>query len=204
MGVNYFEAHRKHTMGKTRCADPGRSVHHWLYNRKTLGVGGMRVDVQKITDESLMRRACAFTINAESKMTLPRIYRCEHSPMRTQMFVVEMYNIPTFVSVHFVRHKHGVEHFVKSNRDDRNGVMADRLTPVNHMMFLNAQALVNMARKRLCLQAHTDTVQVMMMVKDGVRQVDSALAEVMVPECIYRNGCHELRPCGFFERGRLI
>lgn len=164
----------------------------------------MNIQVEKITNENLMRKACEFTINAQSKMTLPRIYQCEHSPMRTQMFIIEMYDIPTFVSVHFVRHKHGVEHFVKSNRDDRNGVMADRLTPVNHMMFLNAQALINMARKRLCSQAHTDTTQVMRMIRDGVLSVDPALAQFMVPECIYRNGCHELRPCGFFERGRLV
>jgi hypothetical protein len=162
----------------------------------------MKIVVEKITDETLMRRACSFTINAESKMSLRRIYQCEHSPMRTQMFVVEMYDIPTFVSVHLVRHKYGVEHFVKSNRDDRKGVMADRLTPVNHMMMLNAQALINMARKRLCFQAHGETIKVMTLIRDGVARVDPDLAAAMVPECIYRNGCYELRSCGYY--GRLM
>ena len=113
------------------------------------------VKVTKITGADLMRLACSYTISAESEMTLDKIYQCEHSPMRTQMFVVEMKDIPTFVSVHFVRHKHGVEHFVKSNREDRASHTGDsgRWHPVNHMMLCNAQSLVNLARKRLCRKA---------------------------------------------------
>lgn len=163
----------------------------------------MRIEARKITNELLLRLACSFTIAAESKMSLDRIYKCEHSPMRTQMFVVEMYGIPTFVSVHFVRHKHGVEHFVKSNRDDRGGKDGGRREPVNHLMLVNAQALVNMARKRLCFQAHTETVKTMVAIKEAIEKVDPTLARFMVPECMYRNGCHELRPCGYFERGKL-
>jgi hypothetical protein len=159
----------------------------------------MKIIVKKITDEALMRLACSYTINAESKMTLEKIYRCEHSPMRTQMFTVEMIDVPTFVSVHFVRHKHGVEHFVKSNRDDRGGVLADRNTPVNHLMLCNAQALINMSRKRLCRTAHDETVAVMRAVKRAVKSVDWYLAEYMVPECEYRQGCHELKPCGYWD-----
>lgn len=159
----------------------------------------MQVKITKLTNEDLLRLACSFTINAQSKMTLSRIYSCEHSPMRTQLFTIEMYGIPTFVSVHLVRHKHGVEHFVKSNRDDRNGVMADRLTPVNHLMLINAQALVNMARKRLCFQAHTETTKLMTLIREEMKLVDPALAHVMVPECLYRNACHELKPCGYFD-----
>ena len=157
--------------------------------------------VTKITDSTLMQKACAYTINAESKMTLDKMYRCEHSPMRTQIFVVEMVNIPTFVSVHFVRHKHGVEHYVKSNREDRPGYTGDtgRNHPVNHMMFCNAQALVNMARKRLCLKASKDTVKVMQKIKKEMEREDNELSLYMVPECEYRGGCHELKPCGYFK-----
>ena len=163
----------------------------------------MRFEATKITDEALLRLACSFTIAAESKMTLDRIYKCEHSPMRTQLFTVEMYEIPTFVSVHFVRHKHGVEHFVKSNRDDRGGKDGGRWEPVNHLMLVNAQALINMARKRFCYQAHSATVLVMAGIREAIELVDPDLARYMVPECEYRGGCHELRPCGYFERGKL-
>lgn len=165
----------------------------------------MIIEVTKLTDESLMREACAYTINAESKMTLPRIYQCEHSPMRTQIFWVEMVDIPTFVSVHFVRHKHGVEHFVKSNRNDRPSYTGDagREHPVNHAMLCNAQALINMARKRLCFKAHPETVDVMVKIKIEVGKTDPALAQFMVPECLYRNGCNELKSCGFYLRDQF-
>lgn len=162
----------------------------------------MQIIVEKITDGQLMRKACGYTIDAESKMSLDKIYKCEHSPMRTQIFVVEMRDIPTFVSVHFVRHKIGVEHFVKSNREDRPGYTGDtgRNHPVNHMMFLNAESLITMARKRLCYKAHEQTIVVMNEIKREVAKVDPDLARHMVKNCIYRNGCNELKPCGRMNR----
>jgi hypothetical protein len=161
----------------------------------------MRIKVEKITDGQLMRKACEYTINAKSKMTLDKIYQCEHSPMRTQMFVIEMIDIPTFVSVHFVRHKVGIEHFVKSNRDDRGAdFVADRNTPVNHMMFLNAEALITMAKKRLCYKAHQQTIVVMNEIKREVNLVDPDLARYMVKNCVYRGGCFELKSCGWYEK----
>lgn len=160
------------------------------------------VKVTKITGADLMRLACSYTISAESEMTLDKIYQCEHSPMRTQMFVVEMKDIPTFVSVHFVRHKHGVEHFVKSNREDRASHTGDsgRWHPVNHMMLCNAQSLVNMARKRLCRKASEETTTVMEAIRVAVSETDIALAGRMAPECEYRRGCHEIKTCGLYDK----
>lgn len=162
------------------------------------------VKVTKITGADLMRLACSYTISAESEMTLDKIYQCEHSPMRTQMFVVEMKDIPTFVSVHFVRHKHGVEHFVKSNREDRASHTGDsgRWHPVNHMMLCNAQSLVNMARKRLCRKASEETTTVMEAIRVAVSETDIALAGRMVPECEYRRGCREIRTCGLYDKNQ--
>lgn len=157
----------------------------------------MQVIVRKWTPDELMRLACSYTSGGASTMTSEKIYRCEHSPMRALIFSVEMIDIPTFVSVHLVRHTQGISHFVKSNRDDRGGVDADRNTPINHLMILNSQALINMARKRLCYQAHEKTVEVMQMIKEAVEQIEPELSKRMVAECIYRGGyCHELKMCG--------
>lgn len=144
-----------------------------------------------------MRLACEFTRPPDappSKMTLADIYRCEHSPMRTQLFWVEMFKIPTFVSVHLVRHNVGVTHFVQSNR--HNADLVDRNTPINHAMLINAQALVNMSRKRLCRKSAKATQDVWRLVKYEIERIDLALAERMVTDCIYRGECHELKPCG--------
>ena len=161
------------------------------------------IRVFEATDTSWLQQACKFTTGGldASNVTLDKMYKCEHSPIRTRMFSIEMYNIPTFVSVHLVRHKIGVEHFVKSNRDDRGGNGEEnRYTPANHLMFINAQALINISRKRLCLKAHRETQAVMLKIKQGVELCDPDLAKYMVKECEYRNGCHELKSCGYWEK----
>lgn len=159
----------------------------------------MEIKVEKLTDLSLLQRACAMTMGRpSSKATLEALYDCEHSPIRTQLFWIEMCDIPSFVSVHFVRHKVGVEHFVRSLRDDRGGTGSEgRNTPVNHAMLINAAALIQMARKRLCTGSHTDTRKIMQVMCSKIAEVDPALAHFLVPECDYRGGvCHELKSCG--------
>lgn len=157
-----------------------------------------KVVVTKITDKNLLDKACSFTVDKEVNVkNMVKMYKSEHSPIRTQMFCVELYNIPSFVSTHFVRHKVGVEHYVKSLREDRCGTgTEDRWSPVNHMMVLNAQALINMARKRLCSQASHETMKVMGGIRERVQSVDDALAQCMLPDCQYRGGCYEFKTCG--------
>lgn len=160
----------------------------------------MRITARKITDEWLMRQACDFTrgnLEPTSQMTLDAMYRCEHSPARTQLFTIEMRDIPTYVSVHLTRHKVGVEHFVQSNRN-RDNTAIHRDTPINHMMLLNAQALINMSLVRLCRSADLQTRTVWVHVRNAVHTVDPDLAKYMVPKCTYRGSvCHELKPCGW-------
>jgi hypothetical protein len=160
----------------------------------------MKILIEKVTGDIHMRTVCEFTSGKQSKISLKRMYQCEHSPIRTQIFFVRMYNIPSFVSVHFVRHKIGVDHFVKSNRSDSTGIsdeQINRLTPVDHLMIVNAQSLINIARKRLCYKAHEETVKVMEAIKEEMFKIDKDLYPFLVPECSYRGGiCHELQPCG--------
>ena len=158
------------------------------------------ITVTKLTSPAWARTACQYTRfdHGAVKIDLGALYRSEHSPIRTQIFAIEMRGIPSFVSVHFVRHKVGVEHFVQTMRDDRGaGETADRLTPVNHLMIANAQALLHMSRKRLCGQAHPTTQLVMWEIRAGVEAIDPDLAAYMVPECTYRGVvCHERSMCG--------
>lgn len=158
----------------------------------------MLIITEKLTNLELLQRVCSTTIkNKTSKVTLDKMYKCEHSPIRTQIFLVEMKGIPTFVSVHLVRHSVGVTHFVESNREDRGGSKeTNRYTPVNHSMLINAQALINISRKRLCKQASKETREVWEKVVESIKEVDSELYPYLVPECKYRNGiCPELKPC---------
>lgn len=163
----------------------------------------MKITVDKLTDSRLLEKAAASTSGKEMEIRgvshLHQWYKSEHSPIRTQLFWVEMVGIPTFVSVHFVRHDVGIEHFVKSNRPDRGGDgEADRMTPVTHSMLINAQALISMARRRLCGKASKETRQVMEMIRSAAGSVDPALP--MLPDCEYRGGCHEFKSCGWYKK----
>ena len=148
-----------------------------------------------------MRRACDMTRKPglkPSTISREKLLQCEHSPVRLIRFWIELIGIPTFVSVHLVRHNAGVSHFVESNRDDRGGEgdnVVTRETPVNHGMDVNAQALINMSRKRLCYNSHPKTVAVWMKLKKALRKVCPATSNTMVPECVYRGRCPELREC---------
>lgn len=168
----------------------------------------MKIIAAKLTGTGLMQAACSMTTGGKNAkmVTLDDIYDNEHSPMRTQIFWIQMFGIPSFVSVHLRTHNVGVTHFVQSKRDDRGGNGQEgRLTPVDHGMLINSQALINMSRKRLCLNAHDLTVKTWEYLKEEIRNIDSDLAKYMVKECQYRNECHEgKRSCGWWEENELI
>ena len=132
-----------------------------------------------------------------------KILAAEHSPVRTLMYTIVLHDIPYYTSVHLVRHKFGVEHYVRSQRvnPDRGGERQDAL--VTHVMDMNFQALVAMSRKRLCYKADATTRGIMEEIVSELRKVDPISASFCVPECIYRgNVCHEMRPCGVYEWSR--
>ena len=126
-----------------------------------------------------------------------KLINSEHSPLRTIMFTIEMQNIPYCNSVHFVRHKFGVEHYVKSQRSNENRGIEPQNSPVNHIMDINAQALIFMARKRLCFKADEKTREIMKEIVNKIIDVCPEFKGFLVPECIYRgNICHEFKSCG--------
>lgn len=81
----------------------------------------MKVNVEKITDERIMREACEMTFLGKSQMSLKRMYACEHSPCRTQIFWIRLYDIPLFCSTQLLRHHVGSQPFQLTCRTDRNG-----------------------------------------------------------------------------------
>lgn len=128
--------------------------------------------------------------------------KCEHSPIRTLMFTIKM-EIPYFVSVHLVRHKIGVEHYVQSQRNDRQSKYDRELAPqnamVSHIMEVNAEQLMFMARRRLCKQADVTTRYVMTRICREVIKTNHEFEEFLKPMCHYRKECPEFKSCGYWE-----
>jgi len=121
--------------------------------------------------------------------------KSEHSPIRVATYRIILEDLPYWVSVHFTRHKIGVEHFVSSRRPDRTGQARSPEDLVRHEMVANAQALITMARKRLCRKASTETMMAMADICLAVSLIDLQLYWSMVPDCVYRGACHEMQPC---------
>lgn len=153
-----------------------------------------------------VKRAARTTISREGEGAYPTdswkktILLAEHSPIRKIKFSWKWHGLKSWVSVHFVRHFNGILHWVSTQRTDRTGVDRDNSpqnTPVDHECEANAQALINISRRRLCRQASPETRAAWQEVKTEVGKADPVLASVMVPECIYRGFCPEFESCGY-------
>ena len=141
-------------------------------------------------------------IDEPSSQWKKRMLLCEHSPIRELVFDFKWTELRYWVSVHFVRHKIGVEHYVRSQRSDRTGIDRDKLTQeslVEHRISLNAQALINISRKRLCCNASKETREAWVSILDTIKEKEKELYSVCVPDCVYRGFCYEFKSCGFYE-----
>ena len=132
-----------------------------------------------------------------------RMLLAEHSPIRLVEFDLSVEEIKQWVTTHIVRHWLGFIPFVRSQREDRRELNCKRddlpQGSLNDMDFsANAQALISISRKRLCkMHPSPDTREAWTKVKSAVELVDKQMSEAMVPECIYRGFCPELKCCGF-------
>lgn len=131
-----------------------------------------------------------------------KILLAEHSPIRLLEFDWGWSKIKQFVTAHLVRHHEGCEKFVHSQRGDRRGLLEeygvssrDELPQgaENDMdMTANAQAMINISRKRLCKGcASPETREAWTQVIEELRKDDPVLASKCVPDCIYRGFCAE-------------
>lgn len=155
-----------------------------------------------------VKRAARTTIHKDGEGDYPSdswkktILLAEHSPIRKIKFSWKWEGLKSWVSVHFVRHWLGILHWVSTQRVDRTGVNRDESpqnTPVDHESEANAQALINISRRRLCSQASPETRDAWREVRAEVAKADPILASVMVPECIYRGFCPEFQSCGYVD-----
>lgn len=159
----------------------------------------MRVTAKRLTGLEQVQEAASVTARgATVRAGIGFWAETEHSPLRAYLWQVDLQGIPYRASVHLVRHKVGVEHYVSTTRPDLapNGGEDSKSAPVNHTMVANAQALITMARSRLCYKAHAQTVNAMRRIRDAVAEQDPELARWLRPECVYRHGyCPERREC---------
>ena len=170
----------------------------------------MKIEVERITDWKRVVNTARFTqrlapIDHEpSDKFKKQMIMAEHSPLRELVFSVKLYDIPKYVSVHLVRHNIGVDKYVTSSRPDRNGFKHTRHEQrdddfVDMMLTINAQAIINISKVRLCNKAEATTRGVWWKVVEKVTEVEPILGCFCAPSCIYRGFCPEIKTCHAFE-----
>ncbi len=168
----------------------------------------MQVSVTSLLSWEGALNDCRFTLRKPDIAREPSdrfkrdLIRSEHSPLRSLIFEITLEDIPYFVSVHLCRHHVGVQHFVSTSRPDRTSSALTnhdipRDTPVNHRMIVNAQAILNISRLRLCAKASRETRDTWQAVVDELSKTEPILAAACVPSCVYRGLCPEFQPCGY-------
>lgn len=158
-------------------------------------------------ERMLFKRAVRVTMgqtdtpkNGPSEKLLRDCLKARHSPIRVLNFAFLIEGIPSNISVHLCRHIHAVP-FVSSLRNDRqdrlDGDEAPRNTPVDMIFYCNAEELMAIANKRLCMKASEKTRQaVKMMCLEALDRMPE-LKGLLVSMCEYHGGvCHEIQPCG--------
>ena len=152
--------------------------------------------IQKVDCDWIdVKNECRSTVNKDATDTpaspefKKKLLISEHSPIR-------------LISVKW-RHWLGWDKWVSTQRTDRTGVDRNKQpqdTEVNMDVRANAQALINVARFRLCFQASNETRSCMENLKENIHDELPEVADVMVPNCVYRGGCPEFTQCGFWKK----
>lgn len=150
---------------------------------------------------------CRSTVRKESLGKEPsrgfkrRLLLAEHSPIRDIAVKWRWAGMKYWVAMHWKTHKW--ESKCTTQRSDRTGTRRDELpqsAPVDFTGDANAQHLIDTARKRLCRQAARETREYAEDFKRVLHELEPEIADVLVPNCVYRGGCPEMRSCGLWER----
>lgn len=163
------------------------------------------IDYPTEADWLAVKDRALITIGKRAK-TLPtmewkkKILNARHSPIRRLNFSFLLEDIPSWVSVHLVRHHIGIQPYVGSQRNDRqdkydrNAARQD--SPVTMILDMNAEALMNLANKRLCNQASRETRLFVKAMCELVIEQCPEFELFLVPMCVYHGGeCHEFNSC---------
>ena len=165
------------------------------------------------TDEdwALCKQCALVTTGRQPKQAPDMVWKkailtAKHSPIRVLNFAVLIEDLPSWVSVHLCRHVHA-QPFVRSQRNDRQADYdrnkAPQDAPVSMIWYMNAEELMTIAAKRLCLKASPETRAVVAEICKAVIDKCPEFEGLLKPACEWQGGnCYEMQSCGRnFEKG---
>jgi len=170
----------------------------------------MKTRINWIGDDwTRVKNHCRTTDNKEFTEKEPteefkrKLLISEHSPIRLLEVDWTWEDIYSWVATHWSRHK--FEKFISTQRDDRTKHDISRNdapqgAPVTFDGYANMQNLIDSFRKRLCFCASPETRELGEDFKVVLHENHPEMADVLVPNCIYRFGCPEFKTCGYFAK----
>lgn len=139
---------------------------------------------------------------APSRSWRRRILIAEHEPIRDITIKWRWARIPYWVAMHWKTHIWRCRTI--SQRNDRQGSYdrnaARQDAPVTLIGDANPQHLIDTMRKRLCRKASPETRQYAEDLKRKLKPTEPEIADMLVPNCVYRCGCPEMEPCGLWGK----
>ena len=169
----------------------------------------MKTIINKINNDWVnIKNKCRTTVRKDYTQNVPssefksKLLIAEHSPIRLLEVDWSWKNIKYWVSTEMSRHK--FEKFISSQRNDRQNEYDRNHAPqdalVNFDGYANAQNLIDVMRKRLCHQATPEARKLAESLKFAIKDSgEKELADVLVPNCIYRAFCPEFHTCGMWK-----
>jgi hypothetical protein len=170
----------------------------------------MELEYRFLNDPEDIQRAAWVTARKDKglKFTPMLFYRyliSEHSPIRRLVLSWRFRNLPKRISTHLVRHVH-TQPYIGGTRSDWFPDLEDPES-VDHLQDGNCDALMSLARKRLCFRSWKGTVETIATLKfrlmSDADSMYGMLGSALVPNCVYRGGCPEEavgRGCGWWKK----
>ena len=128
---------------------------------------------------------------------IERLVKSQHSPLRFRQYYIE-FDCPYWVAMHLRTHWVGVTAMdisatvIVSSRTDITKVARDPERIVTVFTVMNAQAVLNISKARLCTKASPETVKVWEDILAELYLLDPTVIDHCETSC---SDCTEFKPC---------
>lgn len=123
-----------------------------------------------------------------------------HSTVRVILYRIYIEDIPYYAHTHLVRHKIGMEPTVYSQRENSDRGKLPQNNLISMHIDINAQALMHIAKVRLCKKADVEIRKLFKLIKEALLlgdEYDCVLGKLLMPNCEFYDGiCPEIQGCG--------
>lgn len=187
--------------------------------RVTSPSASVTVGVEIITDRYWVKRAALKTRHLDpltpglSDKGFLGLLLGLHSPIQEFKIWVDLDNLAERVHTHLVRHRETGKYVATSRPDIEDELkaiknkLADELgAKKNQVSFrsmawtINAERVIEIAKRRLCVRSWDETIQATLFIKDALEELEPVLASLMFPTCVWLGECPEgAECCGYDE-----